>query len=413
MRHLTLLGLFACAGTALASGFPRVVKDDGENELICHTKNATDCYPKIFQATKEFQPVRADQDIPPGLHVRLNIQTGEKEAKLNDPNEKRPDLEGLPVDSSIVLVDPEEGVERPIPAGAPKYEPVGKVKEQIGPEAEQFHQALAVLKAGHVSNGVDFDDALDKLNELSHDMYFGSIIAQDLDILRSLLCIMSTKDAFVKDSASSSVPRALRAAGTISAALQNNPTALKAVEKHWPALMEANCSSDGERVSLGSLVFSTIQPGKEILTASGRDPGPGLVKAKLSAVNGLLKSSEIRQFFLDQNGMQEILRVLIVKDPEYNDAQVRAANLVSDTFLDESMGAIIGQWPSKAASSAAYCEVTGNAMQDVCWDYHIAKTAADTTSDSDHWSGSLLSMLRDQLKANGKGSGEKTGHDEL
>ncbi|KAI6363832.1 hypothetical protein MCOR25_005769 [Pyricularia grisea] len=413
MRYLTLLGLFACAGTALASGSPPVVKDDGETELICHSKNATDCYPKIFQATKEFQPVRPDQDIPPGLHVRLNIQTGEKEAKLNDPNEKRPDLEGLPVDSSIVLVDPEEGAERPVPAGAPKYEPVGKVKEQTGPEAEQFHQALAILKADRVGNIADFDDALEKLNELSHDMYFGSIIAQDLDVLRSLFCVMSAEDVFSKDAASSIILRAVRAAGTISAALQNNPAALKAVEKHWSPLMEATCSSNGKRASLGSLVFSTIQPGKETLAASGRDPGPNLVKAKLSAVNGLLKSSEIRRFFLDKNGMQEILRVLIVKDPQYKDAQVRAANLVSDTFLDESMGAITGQWPTKSASSAAYCEVTGNTMKDVCWDYHIAKAAADTKSDSDHWSGSLLTMLRDQLKANDKGSGEKAGHDEL
>ena len=38
-------------------------------------------------ATNEWQRVKPNQGIPPGLHVRLNIQTGEKEAKLLDKNE--------------------------------------------------------------------------------------------------------------------------------------------------------------------------------------------------------------------------------------------------------------------------------------------------------------------------------------
>ena len=53
---------------------------DDEVELICH--NRSDCYPKVFQATSEFQRVRDDQDLPAGLHVRLNVWTGEKEAKV-------------------------------------------------------------------------------------------------------------------------------------------------------------------------------------------------------------------------------------------------------------------------------------------------------------------------------------------
>lgn len=42
---------------------------------------------KNFEATSEWQPVGADQAIPPGCHVRVNMQTGEREARLLSKDE--------------------------------------------------------------------------------------------------------------------------------------------------------------------------------------------------------------------------------------------------------------------------------------------------------------------------------------
>ena len=39
---------------------------------------------KIFQPTADWQTIQPGQGIPPGLHVRMNLQTGKKEAKLMD-----------------------------------------------------------------------------------------------------------------------------------------------------------------------------------------------------------------------------------------------------------------------------------------------------------------------------------------
>lgn len=41
-----------------------------------------------FIPTDQWQKIREGQKIPPGLHIRLNLETGEREAKLLDPNEK-------------------------------------------------------------------------------------------------------------------------------------------------------------------------------------------------------------------------------------------------------------------------------------------------------------------------------------
>ncbi|BFZ01197.1 hypothetical protein BsWGS_04236 [Bradybaena similaris] len=39
---------------------------------------------ELFEPTDEWKTVKKGQKIPPGLHVRMNLQTGEKEAKLMD-----------------------------------------------------------------------------------------------------------------------------------------------------------------------------------------------------------------------------------------------------------------------------------------------------------------------------------------
>ena len=42
---------------------------------------------EIFVATNEWQTIKPGQAIPRGLHVRMDLTTGEKQAKLMDKNE--------------------------------------------------------------------------------------------------------------------------------------------------------------------------------------------------------------------------------------------------------------------------------------------------------------------------------------
>ena len=41
----------------------------------------------IFVATKEWQQIKEGQSVPAGLHYRMNLETGKKEAKIIDPEE--------------------------------------------------------------------------------------------------------------------------------------------------------------------------------------------------------------------------------------------------------------------------------------------------------------------------------------
>lgn len=79
-------------------------------DQICISADSKSCYPHIFTPTLDFQPILEGQRIPPGLHVRLNVQTGEKEARLNVPME-----EGVEMDIETVFAGEgttsEEGAE--------------------------------------------------------------------------------------------------------------------------------------------------------------------------------------------------------------------------------------------------------------------------------------------------------------
>ena len=64
-----------------------VADDDDDRDLLVVEDSDDDLSVQerdVFVATKEWQVVKEGQSIPPGLHVRMNLQTGLKEAKLLD-----------------------------------------------------------------------------------------------------------------------------------------------------------------------------------------------------------------------------------------------------------------------------------------------------------------------------------------
>ncbi|KAK5655459.1 hypothetical protein OQA88_5730 [Cercophora sp. LCS_1] len=378
-------------------------------ELICHTTNSDECYPKIFQPTDEFQVVHPDQDLPKGLHVRLNVQTGQREAKINVPDEVDPSLKGLPVDSAIVIVDPEEAPPPPpkIPANAPAYDPAGKIKEPKGAKAggdnsegSAFHRSLAFLK-----KGLNTDEALEMLEEISHDIYYGLKIAEDYETVKQLFCLANsaaTLDSSVGDDAA--VRQARVAALTISSTVQNNPKALAEISKHWDELKWVKCSASEE--TLGRATFRLMAPP---LSGAKRND-PGLAKARISAISGLLKDQAIRKQFLASGGMDLLLEVLVEnRDPEWEPAQRKVGFLVLDNFLDENMGAALGEWPTEKQASAKECEARSEVKGD-CWDWHANNFARRFKKDKTHWSWELLDKLATQRRANW---GKRKGKDEL
>ncbi|TFB04022.1 Nucleotide exchange factor SIL1 [Trichoderma ghanense] len=384
--------LFCLAAPAAASSSPQHSPQaaSDESELICHTSNPEECYPRVFVPTHEFQTVHDDQQLPNGLHVRLNIWTGQKEAKINVPDEVNPDLGGLPVDQAVVLVDQEQPETIQIPKGAPKYDNVGKIKEpaQEGDaqtEAIAFAETFNMLKTGESPSDEEFDNGLEGLEELSHDIYYGLKITEDADVVKALFCLMGARDGDVSEGAT---PRDQQAAAILAGALSNNPSALAEIAKIWPELLDSSCPRDGAPIS-DHFYQDTVSVADS----------PAKVKAAVSAINGLIKDDDIRKRFLENSGMKQLLSVLCQDKPEWAGAQRKVAQLVLDTFLDEDMGAQLGQWPKGKASNNGVCAAPETALDDGCWDYHADRMVK---LHGTPWSKELKQRLGDARKANSK-----------
>ncbi|CRK35353.1 hypothetical protein BN1708_006699 [Verticillium longisporum] len=378
-----------------------------EGELICHTDNPAECYPKVFQATHEFQVIRDDQDIPNGLHIRMDMTTGRKEAKINVPDEENPALEGLPVDSSMIVVEPEEGESGdapPIPFAAPVYQAFGQVKPPKE-ESPQFYTHLDFIKKGPGGADLPFDEALEFLEEISHDMYYGDKIAENPETVHALLCLMaSPSQAATEDAA----PRDQRAATIIAAALQNNPDATELVGNAWLGFLDAKCSApeggEADSVTLREKMYAPFVPGEplmvgELALAAAR------AKARVNALHGLLRSPVVRDDFLANRGMDRLLEVLKpggekwAAGNEWEGAQRKVAHLLLDTFLEEEFGATKGIWPTFRAAETDAGKRRAARASDEQWIEAVRVIKDRHPGNKGHWSVGVLKQLEALHKA--------------
>lgn len=378
--------VLASSNSDSAKQYPEV------QDLICHTDNPAQCYPRVFQATDEFQIVHDDQELPNGLHVRLNIWTGQKEAKINVPDEADPSLEGLPVDKAVVIVEPEEGaqpqenVEQRIPEGAPAYEPVGKIKTPPVEEAG-FWDALKVIKAGKATSE-ELHGALENLLDISGDIYYGLKLSEDKEAVRALLCLMVGSDATPDD----------RQAGSriLAGAMQNNAKALEKVEKEWSNYMASQCGAS----TLRDAFYTSFMP-------SATDDLSAVAVSRAGstvfAIKGLLQSPVIRDEFLANGGMKNLLEVIAAEDERWDPAQRKVGYLLLDTFLDHESGATLGVWPRGPVANDDTCAKKDGTRDDGCWEFYLKKIAERHKGQKGHWSEEVYDKLRSARKVAGKG----------
>ena len=421
-----LVGILTSAASASASAEPPSQPAQGHHGLICHTEDAADCYPLLFQPSDEFQIVHDDQELPSGLHVRLNIWTGLKEAKINVPGEAAtdPSVDGLPVvDQGVVVVNPpplaeeEEPPTVPIRGGAPLYESAGKIKPPEH-EAQFVYEALEALRRHRPPplHETWFDAALERLEEVSHDIYYGLKITEDHEAVGGLLCLIvdNNKDAAppVNGTTTTFAPRDQQAALILGGALQNNPTALKQLSDTYGAVVASRPSCWGNPGPLSTTLWESFQPAAAAAVVEGVGAGAvvvdsaldaGRVKAKVSAVNGLIKDELFRAEFLRHDGMKKLLAVLGPEGKEWAGAQRQAGQLALDNFLEPDMGATLGQWPRVPRLSDAECRLLGAATEEEgCWDFHVERIMKANRSDGSHWSRQLHDRLKEARNEKGQ-----------
>ena len=236
MHHLvTLLFLLRFIISQASTHAPPSSSPKASTDLICHTAHASECYPKIFQPTKQFKTVHDDQELPPGLHIRLNLQTGVKEARLNVPEGGEddqsavavvlePDGEPSPLrdDQSSSLRDGQQ--QQPlipvIKDDEDREPPRILIPDTANVEDRQvFDRSLAILTGSTLTDISVKLAALADLEELCHSIEWGLTLARDTAI------VVQLQDNIIDTDADDRLRSA--SALLLSTSFRNNPSVLE------------------------------------------------------------------------------------------------------------------------------------------------------------------------------------------
>ncbi|KAL8869790.1 MAG: hypothetical protein Q9174_004004 [Haloplaca sp. 1 TL-2023] len=228
--------LIACFSSVCARG--AVPSPKASTEIICHTNHASECYPKIFQPTEKFRTVHDDQDLPAGLHVRMNLATGVKEARLNIPesDDEEKAISGLTIidnsddHSDFELVDYEEppladqGIHQ-------QQQPIHLPTTGDVAESSLYTSSVAEIKEDKPSDTDTLLPALTDLEDLSHSYHWGLTLSQDKALVHRIfqLLLPATLSLQVRSLATL----------VLGTAIHNNEAALTAALSHfyndeWP-----------------------------------------------------------------------------------------------------------------------------------------------------------------------------------
>nr|CAI6807238.1 AEL_HP1_G0048650.mRNA.1.CDS.1 [Saccharomyces cerevisiae] len=163
------------------------------------------CYPKIFEPRHDWQPILPGQELPGGLDIRINMDTGLKEAKLND--EKNVGDNG----SHELIVSSED-----MKASPDDYEFSSDFKEM-----RNIIDSNPTLSSQDISR---LEDSFDRIMEFAHDYKHGyKIITHEFALLANL-------------SLNENLPLTLRELSTrvITSCLRNNPPVVEFINESFP-----------------------------------------------------------------------------------------------------------------------------------------------------------------------------------
>ena len=232
--HIRILALVPLLARVLASGPNEVIPapDDivhktsqigGDTAAPHHTDvyvsgdllcNDEGCYPLIFEPSNDWQVIKPEQRLPAGLDIRVNLDSGLKEAKLGDGSTRLTDEM-----QAVEVMSTADGAEV-VPIAEASEATVGANSATINHEFSQQFASIqeALDEENYALAEARFDDVL----EFAHDYKHGyTIVSNEFDLLSSV-CL------------NTSLPTSLREidARFILGCLRNNPPVIEYIETH-------------------------------------------------------------------------------------------------------------------------------------------------------------------------------------
>lgn len=337
-RSVILLLLLCLAGVIL-----KCVQGDGKDEKKQEDED-------VFSPTSEWKPLKKDQAIPRGLHVRVNLATGEREAKLLDTNEEEEDdsnkrlsllpdesVEGNEEQSQVDMSELKRVMQKMMEEGigeavSPSQEEIDKVKSKFRSYAE-LKKELKKMEADVKTDTEVLQETLTEYHELVEDtgrdetkkkeeeeqiLTFLEYLVHQIDNAQDFIVKMNGYKTVILPSLNSTHStirnEALR---LLASAAQNNP------------VVQRGLVQDGA-VSV-------------LLRSLSADSSSSVKTSALYAISCLIRGFPAGQrVFLDKGGLSILIKQFQSDASEHLKRQLKAVTLIRD-LLEESREAAEGE----------------------------------------------------------------------
>ena len=332
-------------------------------QLICHTNHASECYPRTFQPQPYFQKIHDDQELPPGLHVRMNLETGQKEAKLNDPGEDNESVydvavvpSDLPPDTSLESLAEENLLPQGYAQAVLQAQSDGTIRPPpSNDDGSSFAYNQDILKSASLDADTNIlAPALDVLSDLTHDIYYGLQLSKDRSSVHKLIFLLGLNNTNHQIKASAAV--------VFGAAIHNNPAALSAALSH--------CYND--ELPTG--------PMEAVIMALIHEQAPNILSRFIYLLSALSQDPAQLIKFMNADGMELLLEAYDVSGAGHDDKdklRVKIANFLLDHLIEKTVLESAGH---EQAQEKQVSDV-GDAMDDEGWVMVHAKTQAKVRKD--------------------------------
>lgn len=247
-------------------------------DLLC---NDDDCYPLLFEPSSEWQIVKPEQRLPAGLDIRVNLETGLKEAKLgegnmvtNNNNKEKEDTNN----AAEMIEETSNMVKKDESAVNNNYE-----------FSEQFVAIRGFLNKGQYPEAAG---QLEDIMEFAHDYKQGYKIAtREFDLLQSVAL-------------NESIPINVRELDTrvIVACIRNNPPVVEYIEQNYPNFVRDIFNNINEVKKVTDDVQLLVKRFINILTV--------LIDSDPTYIVGVVDFETLRRVFYTIDDKQLKMRIL-------------------------------------------------------------------------------------------------------
>ncbi|XP_026812586.1 nucleotide exchange factor SIL1 [Rhopalosiphum maidis] len=263
--------------------------------------------PKEFVPTNEWQIIGEDQPIPPGLHVQIDLQTGEKKAKLMEDNINNKS-------NSLAITDSNKPENLKDPNSLPDNSHKFRSYEELKDDLKDLNMTI--------KSDMDVMDELTKKFQEQIKLYEDSDknLQNILTDLEYLLHQVDTAEVFVKNKGIQLI---------IMPCINSNSSFLKA----QGALILGSAASNNQKVQIASLENNVIPL---LLKHIDNEFTFSVQKNCIFALSSIIRRFPLAQKqLIDNNGIQTFMSVFKMPVSEFNTKlKLKVTQLLEDLTVE-------------------------------------------------------------------------------